>query len=68
MTKQKKITIPKNSTFVVASKVREAFKSADLRVSGEFFDDFNVFIGDQIQKVAARAQANGRVTIKGTDI
>jgi len=58
----------KNLNFIVASKVREAFKANGFRVSGEFIDEFNTFIGEQLTKVGARARGNGRQTIRSTDI
>lgn len=67
MTKQKTIKI-KTDSFLVGTKVREAFKGAGLRVSGEFIEEANVEIALVLQRAAIRCQSNNRQTVRGTDI
>jgi len=52
---------------LVGSKTKAALKSMDVNVAGDALDALNEQVYWQIQQAAARAQANGRKTVRGHD-
>jgi hypothetical protein len=60
----------KSEPLFVKSKVREYIKSHDMNTASGILDgeDFNKIIMEILDKAVARAQANGRKTIKERDL
>lgn len=54
-------------SYCVQSKVREAVKKANLRLSADAIDALNKHIEDCLKKAADRAKANNRQTIRPAD-
>jgi histone H3/H4 len=52
---------------VVASKVKAAIKAAGFKTSGDSVDALNRYIYWLIAEACARADANGRKTVRGYD-
>lgn len=52
---------------LVGSKTKAALKGMDVNVAGDALDALNEQVYWQIQQAAARAQANGRKTVRGHD-
>ncbi len=52
---------------LVASKVREAVKSADCNFAGDALDGLNGWVHWLIKQATARAKANGRKTVRAHD-
>lgn len=53
---------------IVKSKVREYAKGKKMSVSSEADDALNKAVAELLDKAVARAQGNGRATIKARDI
>jgi hypothetical protein len=58
----------KQENVVVASKLREAIRSQDIRMSGDLPDALNAEIHALIDRAVARAKGNGRGTVRPTDL
>jgi histone H3/H4 len=56
------------SNVVVASKVKDAIKSADVRMSSDFPEALNAEVQELIDKAAQRAKDNGRSTVRPSDL
>lgn len=56
-----------NEVLVVASKVREQIKSAGCATGGDAVEGLNAWVQWLIGQAAARAQANGRKTVRAHD-
>lgn len=54
--------------FIVQSKVREQLKGSDVRASEDFLEELNDKVGELIKDAIARAQANGRRTVRAADV
>lgn len=55
-------------TLVVASKVKDAVKSAGMNCGGDFVDALSDSVAAQIKKAASRAKENGRKTVRACDL
>lgn len=53
---------------LVASKVRAAVKAADCNFGGDALDALNGYVAWIIDQATKRAAANGRKTVRGSDI
>ncbi len=53
---------------IVKSKIREYAKGKKMSVSSEADDALNKAVAEVLDKAVARAQGNGRATIKARDI
>lgn len=53
---------------IVQSKVREAIRAREKRVSDEFINALSEHVHQTIDKAIARASANGRSTLRPEDI
>lgn len=53
---------------VVTSKVKEAVKAQDLRMSGDVPDELNRKVTEMIRAAAKRAKENGRGTLRPYDL
>lgn len=54
-------------SYVTASKVKEKVKAAGLRLSGDATEALNAKVDAHIGEAIARAEANGRATVKPQD-
>lgn len=54
--------------FVVQSKLKQAIKKKGCHTSADSVKAFSKVVEDTITKAAMRAKANGRKTIKATDV
>ena len=52
---------------LVGSKTKAALKDTGLNVAGDALDGLNAVVHWYIQQAAARAQANGRKTVRAHD-
>jgi len=57
----------KTEVVVVASKVKAAIKDAGFKTSGDAVEALNRYIHWMIGEACARADANGRKTVRGYD-
>ncbi|MEX1177839.1 MAG: hypothetical protein WEB09_05210 [Nitriliruptor sp.] len=64
----KKTTAAAGGNVVVASKIREAVKAQDVRMSSEFVDAVNQHVNELIAKAAERAKDNKRGTVRPGDL
>ncbi len=62
----KKAAAPAPS-FVVKSVCKEILKEHDCNVASDAFDGLNNVVGWYLQQAAARAEANGRKTVRAHD-
>ena len=53
---------------VVTSKLKEAVKGLDLRMSGDVPDAVNDKVREMLRAAAARAKENGRSTLRPYDL
>lgn len=53
---------------VLASRIKEIARGANVRVSGDFIDAANAAVVALIKSAVGRAKANGRQTIRPQDI
>ncbi len=56
------------SEFLVKSKVRVLLQEADMRGSNELWDALGHAVTHTVKRAIARAQANGRKTVKASDV
>ncbi len=56
------------SELLVKSKVRELIKEADMQVSADVYKELGHKVSARIKRAIARAQANGRKTVRACDI
>lgn len=61
-------TTAASANVVVASKVREAARSQEVRMSSEFVDALNTEVNETIAKAVARAKSNNRATVRPQDL
>ena len=59
---------PAKESLVVGSKVKAAIKQHGLNSSGDVLDAVNGYLYWLLDQGAKRAQANGRKTVRGSDI
>jgi hypothetical protein len=53
--------------FLVSSKVRDAIRAGGCNTGGDAVDGLNAWAGWLISQAVARAQANGRKTVRAHD-
>ena len=53
---------------VVGSKVKEAVKSAGMNTGGDFAEGLSKEVSMLISKAVERAKANGRKTVRASDV
>lgn len=53
---------------VLASRIKDVARSANVRVAGDFVDAANSAVVDLLKKAIDRAKGNGRQTIRPSDI
>ena len=53
---------------VVQSKMKEHLSGLSMRSSGDVADMLNIKVGLLLDQAAARCKANGRSTVRGTDL
>lgn len=58
----------KGVQLIVASRVKELARGGKVRVGGEFADAANKAAVELVQKAIARCKANGRATLRPSDI
>lgn len=69
MTKKKKAAkAAEVPVFIKQSTVKEFISGLGFRSSGDVFDSLNSQIGDLLAKGTERCEANGRSTVRGSDI
>lgn len=56
------------TTLVVQSKLKELVKKNKMNCSSDVVPEFNRIIADHIGKGVERARANGRKTLRATDL
>ena len=64
--KTKKLPVPAQN-FLVKSVCKEVLKGFDKNVAGDAFEGLNNVVMWYLQQGAARAEANGRKTVRGHD-
>lgn len=57
----------KKEIVLVASKFKDAIRSAGCNVAGDAIEHFNEIVHQAIAQAVVRAKANGRKTVRGTD-
>lgn len=55
-------------SLVVGSKVKDAVKAEGCNTAGDLVDALSAEVAAMIKKAAARAQANGRKTVRAADL
>ena len=55
-------------SLVVGSKVKDAIKAEGCNTAGDLTDALSAEVAGLVKKAAARAKANGRKTVRATDI
>jgi len=58
---------PELPNFLVKSVCKEALKETGCNVAGDALEGLNMVVGWYIQQAAARAEANGRKTVRAHD-
>jgi histone H3/H4 len=53
---------------VVVSKVKDAVKAAGCNVGGDFPEALSAHVEEQIKLAVKRAEANGRKTVRASDL
>jgi len=53
---------------VVKSAIRDVISKADMRVSGDFWNDIDATVEKSIKAAIKRAKENGRKTLRGIDL
>ncbi len=53
---------------MVASRIKEAARAADIRVSGDFAEAFNAEVNEVLSRAINRAKGNGRATLRPGDL
>lgn len=57
-----------SEVLVVASKVKDAVKKADMNCGGDFVDALSDAVEAMVKKAASRAKENGRKTVRACDL
>jgi histone H3/H4 len=68
MAKAKKAAKAASVQVVLASRIKEVSRAANVRVSGDFVDAANAAVVALVKKAIDRAKANGRQTVRPQDI
>ena len=55
-------------SYVVGSKLKELLKAEGLMTAGDFAEGVSKEVASLVKKAAARAKANGRKTVRATDL
>ncbi len=55
-------------SLVVGSKVKEAIKAEGCNTAGDLADALSAEVAGLVKRAAARAQANGRKTVRAADL
>jgi histone H3/H4 len=58
----------KGQAYCVQSKVKELVKKLKMKCSSDVIDALNHHIAQQVTKGVERAKANGRKTLRGSDL
>jgi histone H3/H4 len=58
----------KNESYVVQSKIKALIKKGKMKTSSDVSSALNQFIAQTINKACTRAKANGRKTVRASDI
>jgi methionine aminopeptidase len=64
----KKTTASANVQLVVSSRIKEAARAADVRVSGDFAEALNAEVNEVLGRAIARAKSNNRSTLRPGDL
>jgi hypothetical protein len=56
------------SSLVVGSKVKEAVRSAGVRMAGDLLDALNASVNSTLKAAVARCKANNRGTVRPQDL
>jgi hypothetical protein len=65
---KKAVAAATGGNVVVASKVKEAIRGQDVRMSSEFVDALNEHVNEVIARATERAKGNGRSTVRPGDL
>jgi hypothetical protein len=65
---KKAVAAATGGNVVVASKVKEAIRGQDVRMSSEFVDALNEHVNEVIARATERAKSNGRSTVRPGDL
>lgn len=57
-----------SENLIVTSKVKEAVKGLDLRLSSDVPEALNAKVHELLKAAAGRAEANGRATLRASDL
>lgn len=64
----RKAAQPAATPVVVASRVKDAVRSQDVRVSGDFVDALDGHVNEVLGRAVERARANNRSTLRPEDL
>jgi len=53
---------------LVKAAVKEVTKKEDVNVAGDFFDKLNTEVAHMVRLAVQRCKANGRKTVRATDL
>ncbi len=56
------------ANLVVGSKVKDAIKAAGCNTGGDVMDGLDSEVNSMVSKAAERAKANGRKTVRASDL
>ena len=56
------------TSLVVGSKVKEAVRSAGVRMAGDLLDALNASVSNTLKSAVARCKANNRGTVRPQDL
>ncbi|MEL7370837.1 MAG: hypothetical protein AAFN74_18090 [Myxococcota bacterium] len=65
---KKKAAKKAREMMLVQSKVKEYVRGSEMMCSGELIEALNEVVGDLLDRAVARADGNGRKTVKAQDI
>lgn len=65
---KKKAAKKAREMMLVQSKVKEYVRGSEMMCSGELIEALNEVVGDLLDRAVARADNNGRKTVKAQDI
>ena len=65
---KKKAAKKAREMMLVQSKVKEYVRGSEMMCSGELIEALNDVVGDLLDRAVARADGNGRKTVKAQDI
>ncbi|MEM7677840.1 MAG: hypothetical protein AAF449_17725 [Myxococcota bacterium] len=65
---KKKAAKKTREMMLVQSKVKEYVRGSEMMCSGELIEALNEVVGDLLDRAVARADGNGRKTVKAQDI